>query len=50
MHGGLVYFIKFLKESGLRERFIKECPLQHVSPNAPANSELLGTILFNLLS
>jgi hypothetical protein len=50
MHGGLVYFIEFLKVSGLWERFVEECPLKYVSPNAPTKSEILGTILFSVLS
>jgi len=50
MHGGLVYFVEFLKVSGLWERFVEECPLHYVSPNAPSKSEILGTILFSVLS
>lgn len=50
MHGGLVYFVEFLKVSGLWERFVEECPLEYVSPNAPSKSEILGTILFSVLS
>ncbi len=50
MHGGLVYFVEFLKVSGLWERFVEECPLEYVSPNAPSKSEILGTILFSDLS
>jgi hypothetical protein len=50
MHGGLVYFVEFLKISGLWERFVEECPLHYVSPNAPSKSEILGTILFSVLS
>lgn len=50
MHGGLVYFIEFLKVSGLWEKFVDECPLTYRSPNAPSKSEILGTILFSVLS
>lgn len=50
LHGGLVYFIEFLKRSGLWERFVEECPLEYVSPNAPSKDEILGTILFSVLS
>jgi len=50
LHGGLVYFIEFLKVSGLWDRFVRECPLEYVSPNAPTKSEILGTILFSVLS
>jgi len=50
LHGGLVYFIEFLKRSGLWEHFVEECPLEYVSPNAPSKEEILGTILFSVLS
>lgn len=50
LHGGLVYFIEFLKVSGLWDRFVEECPLEYVSPNAPTKAEILGTILFSVLS
>jgi hypothetical protein len=50
VHGGLVYFIEFLKVSGLWDRFVEEYPLEYVSPNAPTKSEILGTILFSVLS
>ncbi len=32
------------------DRFVAECPLAYVSPNAPGKSEVLGTILFSVLS
>lgn len=50
MHGGLAFFIEFLKVSGIWERFVEECPLKYVSPNAPSKSEILGTILLSVLS
>ena len=50
MHGGLAYFVEFLKVSGIWEKFVKECPLEYSSPNAPDKSEILGTILFSVLS
>jgi len=50
MHGGLAYFIEFLNVSGIWKRFVAECPLKYSSPNAPTNSEILGTILFSVLS
>ena len=48
MHGGLVYFVEFLKVSGLWERFVEECPLEYVSPNAPSKSEILEPILVSV--
>jgi len=50
MHGGLAYFIEFLKISGLWEKFIQERPLKFTSPNAATQSEIPGTILFSVLS
>jgi len=50
MDGGLAYFIEFLKLSGIWENFVEECPLKYTSPNAPTKSEILGTILFSVLS
>ena len=50
MHGGMAFFIEFLKLSGIWEKFVEECPLKYTSPNAPTQSEILGTILFSVLS
>lgn len=50
MHGGLAFFVEFLKLSGIWAKFVKECPLKYSSPNAPGKSEILGTILFSVLS
>ena len=50
MHGPLTYFVEFLKVSGVWERFVAECPLRYSSPNAPTKNEILGTILFSVLS
>ncbi len=50
MHGGLAFFVEFLKLSGIWAKFVKECPLEYSSPNAPSKSEILGTILFSVLS
>lgn len=50
MYGPLTYFVEFLKVSGVWERFVEECPLQYTSRNAPTKNEILGTILFSVLS
>ncbi|MFN9429002.1 MAG: hypothetical protein ACK6DX_02535, partial [Acidobacteriota bacterium] len=50
MHGGLAFFIEFFKVSGICERFVEECTLKYVSPNAPSQSGILGTILLSVLS
>ena len=48
--GQLPFFIEFLKVSGLFERFVKECPLEYTSPNAPDKRDVLGTLLLSILS
>jgi hypothetical protein len=50
MQGPLTYFIEFLKSSGLWQRFVDTCPLRYTSRNAPKKEEVLGTILFSVLS
>lgn len=50
LNGPLTYFVEFLKVTGLWERFVESCPLSYTSPNAPAKSEILGTILFSVLN
>src|SRR6187549_2262768 len=50
MYGPLTYFVEFLKVSGIWERFVAECPLHYTSRNAPTKNEILGTILFSVLS
>ncbi len=50
MYGPLTYFVEFLKVSGVWERFVEGCPLTYTSPNAPTKNEILGTILFSVLS
>lgn len=50
MYGPLTYFIDFLKVSGVWERFVDECPLRYPSRNAMTKNEILGTILFSVLS
>ena len=49
-HGTSTYFLEFLKTSGLWSEFVDDCPLKYTSPNAPAKSEILGTILLSVLS
>jgi hypothetical protein len=49
-HGILAYFIEFLETSGIWQEFVARCPLTYTSPNAPKKAEILGTILFSVLS
>ncbi len=48
--GQLVFFIEFLKQGDLFERWVKEAPLDYVSPNAPSKRDVLGTLLLSILS
>ena len=48
--GQLAFFIEFLKVGGLYEPWIKECPLQYSSPNAPEVRDVLGTVLLSVLA
>jgi hypothetical protein len=42
--GQLVFFSQFLATAGLFSDWVKSCPLEFVSNNAPALNDLLGTI------
>src|SRR5712691_346908 len=48
--GQMAFFIEFLKISGLFENWVKDCPLQYTSPNAPQKRDVLGTILLSVLA
>jgi Transposase DDE domain group 1 len=48
--GQLPFFIEFLKQGGLFEGWVADCPLALTSPNAPAKRDILGTILLSVLS
>jgi hypothetical protein len=50
MYTPLTYFIEFLRVSGVRDRFVEECPLRYTSRNTPTKNEILETILFSVLS
>ena len=48
--GQMPFFIEFLKTSGLFENWVKDCPLQYTSANAPRKRDVLGTILLSVLA
>ena len=48
--GQMAFFIEFLKTSGLFDEWVKECPLEYTSPNAPQKRDVLGTILLSVLA
>jgi hypothetical protein len=48
--GQLVYFAQFLAVGGLFADWVRNCPLAYTSPNAPAQQDVLGTILLSALA
>jgi hypothetical protein len=48
--GPVTYFLEFLKTSGRWEQWVKDCPLNYTSRNAPTKEEILGTILLSVLA
>ena len=47
--GQLAFFAEFLEVSGLFERWVKGCPMDYTSPNAPQVCDVLGTWLLSIL-
>lgn len=48
--GQLPFFIDYLKQAGLFDPWVADCPLDYTSPNAPAKRDLLGTLVLALLT
>jgi Transposase DDE domain group 1 len=48
--GQLPFFIDYLKQAGLFEAWVADCPLWLISPNAPSKRDLLGTVLLSVLA
>ena len=48
--GQMAFFIEYLKTSGLFEDWVRDCPLEFTSPNAPLKRDVLGTILLAVLA
>ncbi len=48
--GQAVYFIEFLKVSGVFDAMIADCPLHYTSPNAPAVRDVNGTWVLSVLA
>lgn len=48
--GQLPFFIAFLKQGGLFDGWVAECPLTLTSPNAPRTRDVLGTVLLAVLA
>lgn len=47
--GQLAFFGEFLEVAQLFERWVKSCPLEYISPNAPEVRDVLGTWLLSIL-
>ena len=48
--GQLPFFIDYLKQAGLFDAWVGDCPLTLTSPNAPKKRDLLGTVMLSVLS
>jgi len=48
--GQLAFFIDYLKQAGLFDAWVADCPLLLTSPNAPSKRDLLGTVLLSVLA
>src|SRR5664279_3253628 len=48
--GQLPFFIDYLKQAGLFDAWVADCPLSLTSPNAPTKRDLLGTVLLSVLA
>src|ERR1700692_1308561 len=48
--GQLAFFIDYLKQAGLFDAWVADCPLSLTSPNAPKKRDLLGTVLLSVLA
>src|SRR6202045_5474876 len=48
--GQLPFFIEYVKQGGLFDGWVADCPLLLSSPNAPRKRDLLGTVLLSVLA
>ena len=48
--GQLPFFIDYLKQAGLFDGWVSDCPLSFTSPNAPRKRDLLGTVMLSVLA
>jgi len=48
--GQLPFFIEYLKQGGLFDGWVADCPLHYTSPNAPTKRDVLGTVLLAVLA
>lgn len=50
INGQMIFFINFLKVSGVWDKFVNESPLKYLSANAPSVNNILGTIFLSVVS
>src|ERR1700747_1644092 len=48
--GPLPFFMEYLKQGGLFDGWVADCPLVFTSPNAPRKRDVLGTLLLSVLA
>jgi hypothetical protein len=48
--GQMPFFIEFVKQGGLFDGLVADCPLYFTSPNAPRKRDVLGTTLLSVLA
>ena len=48
--GQMPFFIEFVKQGGLFDGFVADCPLHYTSPNAPGKRDVLGTTFLSVLA
>jgi hypothetical protein len=47
---GMPFFIEFVKQGGLFDSLVADCPLLYTSPNAPPKRDVIGTIFLSVLA
>jgi len=48
--GQMPFFIEFVKQGGLFDSLVADCPLYFTSPNAPPKRDVIGTIFLSVLA
>jgi hypothetical protein len=48
--GQMPFFIEFVKQGGLFDSLVADCPLHYTSPNAPQKRDVIGTIFLSVLA
>ena len=48
--GQLAFFVAFVKQGGLFDALVADCPLEWTRPNAPAKRDVVGTLVLSILA